>query len=177
MKLLATIREKDVDPGLEQLPDEAHGKFRQAAKVVLFDEDGRIALNYYAPNPEFPAHEYYIPGGGVDEGETILEALHREALEETGCKIKDIKEVGYVIFYMKDRNLKQEAHIYMAKLDGEKGEPQFTEKEKEHDLQVVWKPLDEAIDLVSKSSVKNHSRLNAIIILGEVKEILDENIH
>lgn len=30
---------------------------------------------------------FVVPGGGVDDGETKVEALHREMLEETGIDI------------------------------------------------------------------------------------------
>lgn len=171
MKLLATIREKDIDPGRENLPDDAHLKYRKAAKVVLFDGDGNIALNHYPPHEGYLEDEYYMPGGGVDEGETIIEALHREALEETGCKIKNIKELGQVTFYMTERG-KIDSYAYVAEVDGKKGEPQLTEKEKSNNLQVVWKTIDEAIKLVEQNQSRNHARVNALIILNEVKNNL-----
>jgi len=31
---------------------------------------------------------YVVPGGGVEEGETVIEAAHREAAEETGLTIE-----------------------------------------------------------------------------------------
>jgi len=37
-----------------------------------------------------------FPGGGVDEGEEILEALKREVFEETGAIISNLKEVGVI---------------------------------------------------------------------------------
>ncbi|MBI1936084.1 NUDIX hydrolase [Candidatus Woesearchaeota archaeon] len=37
---------------------------------------------------------YALPGGFVDVGETVEEACRREALEETGIKIKSLKLIG-----------------------------------------------------------------------------------
>jgi 8-oxo-dGTP diphosphatase len=37
---------------------------------------------------------YYLPGGGIDEGENEIEALKREAIEETGYQIHDFEYIG-----------------------------------------------------------------------------------
>lgn len=37
---------------------------------------------------------YLLPGGGVDDGETIKQAVAREALEEYGVEVKPIKYLG-----------------------------------------------------------------------------------
>ena len=37
---------------------------------------------------------FYIPGGHIEEGETIEEALRREIAEEVGLKIKIVKFLG-----------------------------------------------------------------------------------
>jgi 8-oxo-dGTP pyrophosphatase MutT (NUDIX family) len=37
---------------------------------------------------------YDIPGGHIETGETPIEALHREILEETGAIVKNIKMIG-----------------------------------------------------------------------------------
>ncbi|MDQ2094232.1 NUDIX hydrolase [Rhodalgimonas zhirmunskyi] len=38
--------------------------------------------------------EFQLPGGGVDPGESPLEALHREVLEETGWRIAQPRRIG-----------------------------------------------------------------------------------
>ncbi|GAC1349434.1 MAG: NUDIX domain-containing protein [Ktedonobacteraceae bacterium] len=56
--------------------------FRIAVSALIFDE-GRILL----------AHRrdidwWNLPGGGMEPGETVDEALHREVFEETGLQVE-----------------------------------------------------------------------------------------
>lgn len=53
----------------------------------IFSKDGKLLLGQ---NRKGGAYEgsFVVPGGGVDEGETTLEALRREMLEETGIDIQ-----------------------------------------------------------------------------------------
>jgi 8-oxo-dGTP pyrophosphatase MutT (NUDIX family) len=38
-------------------------------------------------------NDFGLPGGKVDDGESVIEALHREILEETGLSIIKYKEI------------------------------------------------------------------------------------
>ena len=54
-------------------------------KAVILDENNKVILI------RFPDNGIIIPGGGVEEGETLRQAVVREALEETGMKVEPIK--------------------------------------------------------------------------------------
>lgn len=56
--------------------------------VILRGRSAMLALN------GCPGEEIALPGGGVDPGESPLAALHREAMEETGWRIRPIARVG-----------------------------------------------------------------------------------
>jgi 8-oxo-dGTP pyrophosphatase MutT (NUDIX family) len=57
---------------------------RNAVRVVLTDAAGRVLL-FHAVTPEVgPAGWWELPGGGIDGGESYLEAAVREVREETG---------------------------------------------------------------------------------------------
>ncbi|MFA7193624.1 MAG: NUDIX domain-containing protein [Candidatus Paceibacterota bacterium] len=46
-----------------------------------------------------------IPGGGRDEGETIIETLHREVLEETNCNVVSLEPIAYQKIQASDGDL------------------------------------------------------------------------
>ena len=60
-------------------------RVRDTARVVLLDPDGRILLmkGRLPGDADGPAF-WYTVGGGLDEGERLVEAAAREVVEETG---------------------------------------------------------------------------------------------
>jgi 8-oxo-dGTP diphosphatase len=55
-------------------------------------EDEKVLLIKRKFNP-FKG-KWALPGGFVDEGETVEEAVERETMEETGVKVKIVKLIG-----------------------------------------------------------------------------------
>jgi len=79
MKLLNTLTHPEYPtPDIEIVT-------REAARIVLVDDNGMIPLIYSESEGM-----YKIPGWGVDEWETIIEAVKREAMEEVWCEIEII---------------------------------------------------------------------------------------
>ncbi|WP_250029009.1 NUDIX hydrolase [Paractinoplanes maris] len=56
---------------------------RPAVRVICFDADGRVLLMNWR-DPHDGSRLWEPPGGGIEEGETPLEAARRELAEETG---------------------------------------------------------------------------------------------
>lgn len=64
---------------------------RPAARVLLLDADDRLLLFRIAPEAAKARRPiWFPPGGGVNEGETYLEAARREVWEETGLRDAEI---------------------------------------------------------------------------------------
>ena len=93
MKNLLTIKEQDMVPGSPAVDTSSFRK-RGAARAVLLDDKGQVYLLNVSK------HGYHkLPGGGIDEGEDIKQALERELMEEVGCKAEIVAELGTVVEY------------------------------------------------------------------------------
>ena len=95
-----------------QFGDPPHGPAheRPGAYAVILDDHGRVAVATIGP----AAH---LPGGGLEEGETPLDALHREVHEETGLGVRVVQPLGiarqYVRFGSRDWN--KIGHFYACR--------------------------------------------------------------
>lgn len=44
-------------------------------------------------------NQYFLPGGGIEKSESLIDCLERECFEEMGTKITDIKEFASVNYF------------------------------------------------------------------------------
>ena len=114
MNELLVLRHQDFDPTVPEYPEDAYA-IREAARAVLIDAQGQIILL----NVSRRGH-HKLPGGGVDPGETIEQALMRELLEEVGCQAEIIKEIGQITEYRPLHGMqKQISYCFLARQVGE----------------------------------------------------------
>lgn len=152
MKLLLTITEQDFDPSVPQ-KDSSHYRERSAARAVLLDPNGQVFLLNVSK------HGYHkLPGGGIDEGEDIKQALERELMEEVGCKAEIVTELGSLIEFRdyEDGGLRQTSYCYLAKQTGQQEESSLEEGELEDGMfEVKVGSIDEAIALLESDEPNN----------------------
>jgi len=147
MELLQEIRDSDIFPGAEDL-NSSNFKERNAARAIIINDMGQIALLYVG------LHNYHkLPGGGVEEGEDMRQALRRESLEEIGCDIEITDEVGEIIEYKSQQEKKQTSHCYIGNQAGELQNPAFTDKELSDGCEAIWvDTIEDAITLIKSDT-------------------------
>ncbi len=132
MKLLAEISDKSL--GLDDI--EILGQeytLRKSARAVLINDEGLIATQY------LNKYEYHkLPGGGVELGETIEEALKREVLEEVGCECEIIQPLGITIGYRNKYKMLHISYGFAAKVAGEIGNTALEAGEIEEGQETMW---------------------------------------
>lgn len=94
-------------------PDQTYTPRPGAYGLLVRDND--VLLTHQAlPNPEVQ-----LPGGGIDPGESPVQALHREVIEETGWRIRVARRIGVYqrYTYMTEYDLwaRKICHVYLAR--------------------------------------------------------------
>lgn len=85
---------------------------RIAAYGILLDEEGRLLLARAAPSLNL-AGRWFLPGGGVQHGESPVESLAREIEEESGLKVV----VGPLLDVLSDvRTLPDETSLHTVRV-------------------------------------------------------------
>ena len=87
--------------------------------------------------------QLFLPGGGLESGETLAECCTREIREETGFLVLP-KEHFLTLneYYGEYRWI---SHFFTCEIVGEE-EQSLTDEERERGLVPVWMAIDEAID-------------------------------
>jgi ADP-ribose pyrophosphatase YjhB (NUDIX family) len=138
MNYLATISDKDVFPDKEVKPV-SEWALRKTVKIIIQNDDGKIAL---VTNP---VHNFFLlPGGGIEDGESVIAAAERESKEEALCSIMTPNEFGIIEEYRARDGKRYETHGVVAKAGESVTDDLRTDDEKKNGLNVVWLSFDEA---------------------------------
>ena len=109
------------------------------AYVILLRHSDILLTHQLEPEPEFQ-----LPGGGIDPGEHLIPALHREVAEETGWTMDRPVRIGAFrrFTFMPEYDLWAEkiCHVYLARPARRLGPPS------EPGHTAVWMPFSVALD-------------------------------
>ena len=118
---------------------------RLTSRAIAFS-GSKILLMYTARYDD-----YSLPGGGIDEGETIEQGLIRELQEETGAQnIKVLGEFGlyeeFRPWYKDDFDvINIKSYCYFCSIDAQLGQSQLEHYEQQNGMVAKWVDIHEAI--------------------------------
>ncbi len=117
-------------------------KFKRAgARGIIVHDEKIILLHYQGFN------HYVLPGGGIEPGESTLEAFHREIQEETGYLVEDAHPVLELTEHFAD-SIWSHTFFY-AKTRGPQGPLNLTENEEKYAITLHYLDPFEALELLS----------------------------
>lgn len=169
MKLLFKVDDNSI---CEEVHPINNPRIREAVRTILFNNKSEIAILH-----KVNKNEYKLIGGGVEENESLEIALRRETLEESGCEIKDIQELGYIEEYGTKANFVQISHVFISKVSIDTNELHLTELEKSEGSKLCWLLPKKALEYMENSlnhlnSQKSESNYNSRMILKRDQSIL-----
>lgn len=151
MELIAEIYDSDINKNVKKdTYMNIDYKIRKAGRAILV-KDGKIAM-LYVSNKKY----HKLPGGGVEEGEDIKDALKREILEETGCSAEIKSELGMTIEYRNEFNQLQLSYSYIADVTDSSKEPEFTDDELADGFQIKWIELKDVLDILAEDQPEDY---------------------
>ncbi len=125
-------------------------------KVLFVNSNNEILLAY-------SHNSYQFPGGHVEENETLIQAVKREVLEETGIILVNdsLEPFACTIGYYKDwpeesKNRKIEIYYYEIKTDEKPNlaNTKYTENEKDGNFELRYIPLTNVEEVLRKNAEK-----------------------
>lgn len=140
MTWIKQITDKDI-LGTEGL---SISKPRHTARAILKNDLDQYAVMYAS---EF--NLYSLPGGGIEDGEEVVEALKREIMEETGCSCDSIKELGLVEENRAHQDFVTISHYFLVTTKCHFLRPELTEDEASHGTTVAWHSLEDAYHCIA----------------------------
>lgn len=170
MKLLRKITDSDIC-GTDAI---SHASPRTAVRAIVVDKAGYMALLHIGKYDL-----YTIPGGGVEVGEDLETALRREILEETGCEIVVVHDIGYIDESRAEHNFTQISNYYLANVIGPKGIPHMTDAEVDEQTQVQWHTPEKALDIIINENPETYQQKyiqfrDKVVIQEAIKYLLTE---
>ena len=102
-------------PRIGHAPDATRKYTARPGAYAILPVNGQVLLTLQVAD----ALDVQLPGGGIDPGESPLQALHREVLEETGWRITAPRRMGAFrrFVFMPEYDLWAEkiCHVYVAR--------------------------------------------------------------
>ncbi|MBL8160112.1 NUDIX hydrolase [Candidatus Saccharibacteria bacterium] len=127
--------------------------------TIIAVRDGRVLLQR---EYSYPMNEvlWQFPGGGIEAGETPLQAAVRELREESGYVAEAYQPIGW--YYPNNRRSADKMHVLVAEGATEAG---ILNADIEEDIASSWLTVQQVDTLIVQDEVTNFSLLAAWALL------------
>jgi 8-oxo-dGTP diphosphatase len=120
-------------------------EFRPSVYAVMLHNDNILLIKF--------KDGWLLPGGAIDTGETLEEALRREVSEETGLKVAQDELLHFEEDFVQSFNRQRYFHalrwyFLCTEPSGELTVDGFTHFEKENMQMPEWVPIEKALTLM-----------------------------
>ena len=160
MRLLFELDKKDY-------ADCTYSFVRNSARSIIIS-DGKIAMIH-----SLKYNYYKFPGGGIEPGETAVDALIRETLEESGLKVvpESVKEYGYVHRIQKSsldetEIFIQDSFYYLCDAEGAAGTQKLDDYESDERFTLEYVRPEKAIHI---NRSEDHGPKDPVMLEREAK--------
>ena len=169
MKRIGLITDQEI-LGKEGRSD---AKPRITARAIIRNLKNRYAVLYAS---DFDLHS--LPGGGVEDGENVADALKREVAEEAGVNILEIEELGYIEENRAYCDYTQISYYFIVTTNSEKFSPHLTAEEVKNGTTINWYSLEEAYELIASANhtsvQRKYLQARDVLALREYMKHLNE---
>jgi ADP-ribose pyrophosphatase len=114
-----------------------------AAIVYNTEIDKYVFISQWRPCSEKNMIE--VVAGSIEDGETPIQAIEKEVLEEVGYKIDKIQKINS--FYVSPGTIKEKVHLFFVAVS-EKLNDGGGKKEEQEELDVIYYDYDEVINMI-----------------------------
>lgn len=121
--------------------------------AAIFDQNGRLFITKRGKKAKNERGKWEIPGGSVEYGETLEQALKREILEECGVEIEVLDLLGLCDHIIPEDHQHWVSPTFICKIT--KGTPTIIEPEKCD--KIGWFTIEEAeklpLSIITKHNI------------------------
>ena len=173
---------KEIVINKTRLKEEELTEVLEKSRIVLRNDNDEIVMTRFG-------RVYFLPGGKIEPGETPVDTIKREVMEETNINIllDDIEPFAVVYNYLRDYEIEDGSLVnrlvktyYFSGYTSDDTIEYFnlTKNEKEDNLRGFFIDLDEGIELLQDYNKENpraaYLAVETLKVLEEYKNIKNE---